>query len=232
MKSMHLLPLSIAGILVSFSAAAQAVANDPPNWPETVSKRNFALIAKGLQGAEAANVEKALLEATAKNDVQSMWMLGNHMWVTGRKADGAKWLYTARLGTLMDAQSCFEVAARNETDKLMGHFYSIRLREIARDFGLHQRSVKDAIIFQNANIRKAYRPNWTCKYWAKAMGKPGMDSAAMGGFGQRRFEALSAFAKVTGNAHLFDGHATDPKTGKPVTKDPFRESFHSGSSGR
>lgn len=141
---------------------------------------------------------KALRPLATDNVVMSQWFLADALAQQGAKEEAARWLYTASLGTRLDASICVMRAA-DLVESRFAHAYDVRFRTLRRDEPRRREALKQAVVFHDQRRQRSKQPDWVCQLVNQEAGKPrGRITVPEQRWPAQRERALQEYRRQTG----------------------------------
>lgn len=95
------------------------------------------------------------------NNTPAMWLLAERLWYAQRYQDSANWVYTADLGTRMDASVCMDNTAIG-MERTIVHAFSDTVQAARRDPAVMRDAIVFALDFQQRHLTHPGDPRWVC----------------------------------------------------------------------
>lgn len=139
-----------------------------------------------------------LRQMANNNHVMAQWFLADALAHQGQDEEATQWLYTASLGTRMDASLCKMKAATFVEFRFLDTFRPQfdRLRKNDRN---RYNALQRAVAFHRSRVAKSASPTWVCSMVAieakRPMRNPAFEDRQ---WEQFRYRALQEYQKQTG----------------------------------
>lgn len=100
------------------------------------------------------------------NNTPAMWLLAERLWYAKRYQDSANWVYTADLGTRMDASVCMDNTAVGLESHVV-HAFSDTVQAARQDPEVMRNAIVFALDFHQHHLNHPGDPRWVCSMAAR-----------------------------------------------------------------
>lgn len=162
--AMNRLSLLLLPLLLWTAAAQAQVSAGSREMLLALAQKDYQLAYQRFAKLPPQEAARALLPAAQRNNTPAQWMLAQAYWAAGEKEKSGRWVYTARMGTLLDASVCMTARA-NEIESMIATNYKTLLSAVRKDHMLEQEALRFAGNHYVNTFRLYQDPAWTCRMW-------------------------------------------------------------------
>ena len=158
---LSLIPLVL--FLACFVAPAQA---DPARLKQAIETANWQEAMANYQATPLAQSIPLLRGMAERNVVMAQWFLADAMAIAGKGEEAARWLYSASLGTRMDAELCRMDEAKVVEYRFIRAF-SARFQAVRANPAWRRSGLRAAVAFHRDRLQHSAHSEWVCQMVAR-----------------------------------------------------------------
>lgn len=161
----------LATALALWGWAASAAAQTSPALEQAVTSARLEAV-QLVYASTAVPLSVATLRPMAQaNHVLAQWLLADALAQQHQDREAAHWLYSASLGTRMDAALCRMRDAKTMEFRLL-QSSTARFDALRRNEALRRDALSSAIAFHRTRLARSAEPGWVCRLVAAESRRP------------------------------------------------------------